>query len=106
MGDLFGDTYCVDMPDQDNVMLLRKEMTQYEQEAPIKPNQNPLTWWKLAGSGKFPHLAKMAKKYLTVPGSSVRSERVFSNAGNIVNKKRSALSSDNLDYLIFLANNM
>lgn len=106
MGCLFGDTYCTDSPDQDISLLLQKEMLMYEQESPIPAQQNPLMWWKTLGSGRYPHVAQMAKKYLSIPGSSVRSERVFSSAGNIVNKKRSALAPSNVDYLVFLANNL
>ena len=107
MEDLFGDTYSAANPgpQQDNSRMLQNEMMMYEQEAPIKAEENPLAWWEI-NSGRFPNIAKMAKKYLGVPGTSVRSERVFSSAGNIVNKKRSALSSENVDKLVFLSNNL
>lgn len=95
-----------DSPDQDISLLLQKEMLMYEQESPIPAQQNPLMWWKTLGSGRYPHVAQMAKKYLSILGSSVRSERVFSSAGNIVNKKRSALAPSNVDYLVFLTNNL
>ncbi|MBN3270805.1 ZBED1 protein, partial [Polyodon spathula] len=55
---------------------------------------------------KYPHLAQLAKKYLCVPGTSVSSERVFSTARNIVNKKRAALDPEQVDRLVFLANNI
>ena len=97
---------CTDSPDQDINLLLQREMSMYEQESPIPAQQNPLMWWKTLGSGRYPHVAQMAEKYLSIPGSSVRSERVFSSAGNIVNKKRSALAPSNVDCLVFLANNL
>lgn len=106
MSCLFGETYCTDSPDKDISLLLQKEMMMYEQESPIPAQQNPLMWWKTLGSGRYPHVAQMAKKYPSIPGSSVRSERFFSSAGNIVNKKRSALAPSNVDYLVFLANNL
>lgn len=37
----------------------------------------------------YPEIHKLAKKYLSLRGSSVSSERVFSLCGQIVNKKRS-----------------
>ena len=106
MESLFGGV-CDTRPnqEQDISLLLQKEMSMYEQESPIPPQENPLRWWKTSG-GRYPHIAQMAKKYLSMPGSSVRSERVFSSAGNIVNKKRSALAPSNVDYLVFLANNL
>jgi hypothetical protein len=64
-----------------------------------------LEWWK-CNEYLYPRLAKVAKNILAIPASSVPSERVFSLAGNIVNKKRSRLNADNIDKLIFLNMNM
>lgn len=54
----------------------------------------------------FPRLASLAKRVLCVQGSSVPSERVFSLTGQLVSKKRSRLSPDNVDMFIFLNKNM
>lgn len=51
-------------------------------------------------------MSKLVRKYLCVLGTSVRSEQVFSSAGNIVNKKRAVLDPDHVDRLVFLANNL
>ena len=61
-------------------------------------------WWRQK-EFVFPILSKLARKYLCVPASSVPSERIFSTAGNIVNKKRACLSSENVDMLVFLNKN-
>lgn len=45
---------------------------------------------------------RLPKKFLAVPASSVPSERIFSIAGEILNKKRSRLHCANVDLLIFL----
>ena len=47
----------------------------------------------------------LARKYLCVPGTSVPSERLFSKAELIVDKKRSQMEGDNIDKLIFIAAN-
>ena len=65
---------------------------------------DPLQWWK-ERQNIFPTLSVLARKYLAFPASSVSSERIFSLAGNIVNKKRALLHHDNVDKLIFLNKN-
>ena len=44
--------------------------------------------------------------YLTVPATSVSSERVFSTAGDIVTAQRANLKPKQIDELIFLKKNM
>ena len=43
----------------------------------------------------------MAKKYLAVPATSTPSERAFSVAGCVVNKKCACLLPENVNMLIF-----
>ena len=64
---LFRDMYCTDSPDQDISLLLQSEMLMYEQDSPIPAQQNPLMWWKTLGSGRYPHVANMAKKFFPSP---------------------------------------
>lgn len=82
-----------------------EEMQTYMRETPLSADCNPLLWWKDTGCTRYPQLSELACKYLCVPGTSVRSERLVSSAGNIVNKKRAALDPDQVDRLVFLANN-
>ncbi|MBN3288019.1 ZBED1 protein, partial [Polyodon spathula] len=106
MGDLFGDTYTCRQEETKNYEIqLMQEMAGYVKETPLSADSNPLEWWKKSVL-KYPHLAQLAKKYLCVPGMYVRSERVFSTAGNTVNKKRAALDPKQVDRLVFLANNI
>ena len=67
--------------------------------------QTLLQWWQ-ANEVFYPRLATLAKKYLAVPASSVPSERVFSLAGIVVDKKRSRLKPAMVDTLIFMKMNM
>ena len=43
---------------------------------------------------RFPKLARAAKRCLCIPATSMPSERIFSTAGYIVNKRRSSLLPD------------
>ena len=66
---------------------------------------DPLVWWK-ANSFRFPILSTLARKYLAIPATSVPSERAFSAAGHIVNKKRACLHPETVNMLVFLSNNI
>lgn len=63
----------------------------------------PLQWWA-AHAEAHSQLARLARRYLATPASTVPCERLFSVAGHIVNKKRSALHSENVDKLVCLSN--
>ena len=102
MGSLFGDLYS--MADRSSCSG-NGELRDYLKET-LSADKNPLSWWRDTGCQLYPQLSKLARKYLCVPGTSVRSERVFSSAGNIVNKKRAALDPDQVDRPVFLANNL
>ncbi len=74
---------------------------------PLAPRKsNPLQWWKNEGHLKFPMLYKLATKYLSMPATSVPSERIFSTAGEIISKKRNRLGDENASTIIFLNANM
>lgn len=63
--------------------------------------RDPLQWWNHYSS-RFPTLAKLAKKFLCIMGTSVPSERVFSIAGLTVTKTRSRLDPEVVNEIIFM----
>ena len=82
------------------------EVDRYIAESPEKLDcKNPLTWWKSRDSC-YKYLPLLAQKVLSVTATSVASERIFSTAGNIINEKRSRLTPENVNKLIFLHENM
>ncbi|XP_017544709.1 E3 SUMO-protein ligase ZBED1-like [Pygocentrus nattereri] len=84
---------------------VESEVDMYLKDPPALLESNPTFWWKV-NEGRFPKLAKLAKRYLCTPGTSVPSERVFSAAGLTVNRLRTRLTPDHVNMLIFLNKNI
>ena len=80
------------------------EVAMYLREKPARMDVSPLSWWK-ANADRFPALASLAHKYLSIPATSTPSERVFSTSGIVVDKLRAALTAENVDTLTFLHKN-
>ena len=64
-----------------------------------------LSWWKSQGALRFPHLAKLAKKYLYIPATSAPSERVWSRAPNILTIRRARMSDTVAESIMFTKEN-
>jgi hypothetical protein len=65
---------------------------------------NPLVFWQHSHT-RFPHIAAVARKYLSLSASSVPVECMFSSVGLLTNGKRSSLSPSNLNYICFIHDN-
>lgn len=81
------------------------EVSAYTSLPTIPVEKDPLQWWK-ANEDEFPRLAKLARKVLCVPATSVSSERLFSSSGNIQTVFRCSLKPDKLNMLVFLHKNL
>ncbi|KAI2644978.1 zinc finger BED domain-containing 1-like protein [Labeo rohita] len=84
---------------------LEAELNTYLLTPPIDKEEDPLAWWKVHKLS-FPHLARLARKYLCIPATSSPSERLFSTSGNIVTCQRTCLKPAKVDRLVFLAKNL
>ena len=100
--ELLGDVYVTKVT---GCITVQEEIEQYKTVASIPVYDNPLQWWRV-NQHKFPRLARYAKCLLSIPGTSVPSERVFSVAGTVVTAQRACLKPDNVDTLIFLKKNI
>lgn len=98
------DRLLSDEEKEDKDLSVLEEMKLYFQERPIKRREDPLRWWRINGSC-FPHLEILARKYLVIPATSTPSERVFSVAGIVVDKRRSTFTAEMIDALVFLNKN-
>jgi hypothetical protein len=74
---------------------LENELTNYLREesvaVPFDVRYDPCTWWR-DNHYRYPHLAKLAKKYLAIPAGSVSVERWFSAARDLLGIRRASLS--------------
>ena len=61
--------------------------------------------WQSEREEKYPILSLLAKKYLSVYACLTASERLFSDAGNLLTVKRTRISTDLFKKLIFLKRN-
>ena len=69
--------------------------------SPSKTDFNLLEFWK-SQTTILPKLSALARKVLGPPSSSTPSERLFGDAGNVFPVKRTYLSLEKLDDLLFL----
>ena len=73
----------------------------YLEQPNLARKEDPLKWWA-ENQITFPFLVPHAKKFLTIPATSVPSERLFSKAGEITAGKCNRVKSKNVDMLLFL----
>lgn len=58
-------------------------------------------WWRQQ-ERRFPKLRRVAQMILGIPATSAPSERVFSTAGCVISARRSNISPENVDNILFL----
>ncbi|GES97005.1 zinc finger BED domain-containing protein 1-like [Rhizophagus clarus] len=80
------------------------EITEYFSFKKINFESDPLVWWH-GQEENFPILSKIAKKYLAVYTCSISSERLFSDAGNLLTAKRNCMSPKFFKKIMFLKRN-
>lgn len=80
------------------------EFQQWLHQVGIETDEDPLTWWR-EHEKQFPTIAKIAKKYLCIPATSVPSERLFSDAGNVITKKRASMDPETLEEILMVYEN-
>ena len=96
-----GDLVDLTGDEVDTEKSLIEEYERFLNESAVKGNADPLEWWGKHLDG-YKKRAPIAKFFLCIPGTSVPSERVFSDTGNIVTKKRASLDPDTVNQLVFL----
>lgn len=83
---------------------IKTELEQYLSIPCAYIKTDPLKWWS-DHQKQFQCLSKVAKQYLSIPATSVESERHFSAAGRTVTKIRNRLSPEVTETLLFVNRN-
>jgi len=65
---------------------------------------NMMDWWS-DNKRHYPATALVARRILSIPATSVQSERLFSATGRLISKLRSRLLPDTAEMLVFLNKN-
>jgi hypothetical protein len=80
------------------------DVNEYFQMYEISIKSDPLIWWN-EKKDKFPILSNLAQKYLAVSATSTASERLFSDAGNLLTNKRTCMKPKLFKKIMFLKRN-
>jgi len=80
------------------------KVNEYLSMPQISLKNDPFKWWA-GNQDRFPILSRLAKKYLSISATSTSSERLFSQAGNIMTAKRTQLNPKLFEKLLFLKKN-
>ena len=90
-----------EVDESDMPLSVTEEFDRYLEEKALKPDDNPLLWWRMK-SEIYPNVAKLARKYLCVQGSSTPAKRVMSDMGSVLTKKRLAMSDELFSKIMYL----
>jgi len=88
---------------KDSVVAL-DDIVDYYQLPEISLSSDPLAWWN-EKKDHFPILSHLAQKYLAVSATSTASERLFSDAGNLLTNKRTRMKPTLFKKIMFLKRN-
>lgn len=91
-------------PDKEVTETEKGEVSKYQELPTTDRNCCPLQWWA-AHEDSLPRLAKLAKKFLSIPATSVAAERHFSAAGRTISKTRNRLRPGMADLILFVHRN-
>ncbi|XP_060071429.1 E3 SUMO-protein ligase ZBED1-like [Ylistrum balloti] len=84
---------------------MEHELQLFCSEELLEPEKSPFDWWK-TNKTRYSNLAKLAQVFLSIPATSVPSERMFSKSGLIISNRRSCLEPFFAEQLTFLGHNL
>uniref|UniRef100_A0A672KBY2 Uncharacterized LOC107595476 n=1 Tax=Sinocyclocheilus grahami TaxID=75366 RepID=A0A672KBY2_SINGR len=83
---------------------IHQQLENYIAEPLCRRSLSPLQWWRNK-EHRFPAVARLARKYLSIPATSVSANRAFAPRESPVTQRRATLGSKHLDHILFLHQN-
>ena len=98
---------CASVNEEINEKDLEEEINMFLSDSLQKRDCDPLKWWAI-NSNRFPRCSKFVRKYIYLcpPPSSVPSERLFSEAGDLYDEKRNRLNPDKAEMILVIRGNL
>ncbi|GFS12406.1 HAT family dimerization domain [Elysia marginata] len=79
------------------------EVRRHFETVSISRDANHLDYWR-DHCASLPRFSIIARDVLSIPATSVPSERLFSKAGELISARTSSLKAKNADMILFLNN--
>ncbi|KIJ36210.1 hypothetical protein M422DRAFT_261541, partial [Sphaerobolus stellatus SS14] len=80
----------------------RNELEEYFRLMPeVWEECNPVTWWG-ARHAQFPNLSRLARDVMSIPGSAVAVECIFSSGRDVISLRRARLKPDTIRTLMLV----
>lgn len=86
---------------EDDSMTQLDELSNWQSLRPDKKAINPIEYWK-NNQHTWPHLARFAFDTLGIPAMSSEAERTFSDAGEVITKRRNRLHANTVNACLCL----
>ncbi|XP_039518036.1 uncharacterized protein si:dkeyp-117b8.4 isoform X1 [Pimephales promelas] len=83
---------------------IHQQLENYIAEPLCRRSLSPLQWWRNK-EHRFPAVARLARKYLSIPATAVSADRTFAPRESPVTQRRATLGSKHLDHILFLHQN-
>ena len=85
--------------------IIKREVEQYDAEAPIDPESSPLSWWQ-RNESRFPNISTVARHLHSIPASTAELERMFSRASVVAGPRRPRLRHQSATEVMFCHENI
>ncbi|TRY59887.1 hypothetical protein DNTS_008120 [Danionella cerebrum] len=83
---------------------IQRQLENYIAEPLCRRSLSPLQWWRNK-EHRFPAVARLARKYLSIPATAVSASQAFAPKESTITQRRATLGSNYLNQILFLHQN-